>query len=291
MTLAAPPPLPPGATAAGTVAAFTGAGGRTLRYRAVEAATPARHRILYLHGIESHGTWFLPAALRLRELGCTTWLLDRRGSGLNRETAPGDAGGARILLEDIRRFRAAAGDPPLHVVGLSWGGKLATAAAIDRPAGVRSLVLITPGLRSLVDLSPAAKAWMLAGLLAGGRNRVKVPIEPEMFTRTPDYLEFIRTDPWRLTRVTGRFLLAGLALDRMVARGLPALDLPVLLFLAGGERIIDNDGVLRLLERLPAGRLQVRRYEDATHSIQFDQVDRLVADLAAHLEAGERIAC
>jgi len=277
------PILPPGATGPGRVASFVGAGGRTLRYRAVETPSP-RHHLLYCHGIVSHGTWFLPAAERLRDLGCTTWLVDRRGSGLNRMDEPGHCESHRVLLDDVAAFRDHIGDPALHLVGLSWGGKLATAAAIDRPANTRGLILVTPGLKALVDISLPQKLKLIASLPFGGRARIPIPIEPEMFTRTPRYLDFIRQDSWRLHDASARFFLAGIQLDKFIARGLADLDLPVLLMLAGGDRIIDNAAVSQLLQDLPAGRLATTRYEDATHSLQFDQVDRLVNDVWSMVE-------
>lgn len=276
-------PLPPGATDPGRIQSFEGSGGRMLSFRIIEAEQP-RHHILFCHGIESHGTWFLPAASRLAERGCTVWLLDRRGSGLNRKPEPGDAPSGEVLLEDVRRFRDHIGDTELFLCGLSWGGKLATAAALDRPDGVRGLLLITPGLAALVDLPLTHKLRLLLSLPFGGRTRLPIPIDAEMFTRTPRYLDFIRNDPWRLTQATARFLWSGPWFDKHIARNVSALDRPVLLFLAGGERIIDNQGVQRILSGLPDGRLETRLYEDATHSIQFDQVDRMVEDVIGFLD-------
>jgi pimeloyl-ACP methyl ester carboxylesterase len=237
-----------------------------------------------VNGIESHGAWFLPAAFRLRDRGCTTWLLDRRGSGLNLDPDPGDVPAALVLLEDLRRFRVHLGDPPVHLAGLSWGGKLALAAALDRPAGTRGLILVTPGLRARVGLPLRSKAALALGLLLGGRNRIPVPIEPEMFTRTPRFLEFIEQDPLRLRRVTGRFLVAGLALERWIDRRIRELDAPVLLFLAGADRIVDNRRVLEVLAPLRPGQLRVQVREGASHSLQFDHLDWLVEAIAGFLE-------
>jgi hypothetical protein len=50
-----------GAVERGELGAYAGADGRTLRYRVVRAEEE-RHALLYLHGIESHGAWFLAAA-------------------------------------------------------------------------------------------------------------------------------------------------------------------------------------------------------------------------------------
>jgi alpha-beta hydrolase superfamily lysophospholipase len=265
---------------------YQGAGGTTLRYRVIRAS-PERHVLLYLHGIESHGAWFLRAARGLAARGCTTWLLDRRGSGLNRDghdDHDGDAESAEVLLEDVRRFRAHAGLASVVLVGLSWGGKLAVAAALDEPAGVRALVLITPGLVPRVDLSLRNKVRALASLAGGGHAPIELPIEPEMFTRTPRWLDYIEHDPDRLTAVTARFLLASRTLDRRLRDNGAALTAPVLLLLAGRDRIIDNDRTLALLQRLCRAGLRVSRYEDSTHSIQFDDTTRLVHDVGAFLE-------
>jgi pimeloyl-ACP methyl ester carboxylesterase len=269
------------------VATYVGAGSRVLRYRVVRAPDE-RHPLLYLHGIESHGAWFLPAARGLAERGCTTYLLDRRGSGLNRDGQVGDAESADELLEDVRSFRSAAGLSSLTLVGLSWGGKLAVAAALDDPEGVCALVLVTPGLVPRVDLPWTQKLRVLLSLANGGGAHFDLPIEPEMFTRTPRYLDYIENDPDRIERVTARFLKASRSIDRKIRRGLPELPVPVLLLLAEHDQIIDNDRTRDLLRRLPEGRLRVELYDDATHAIQFDHTARLVDDVSSFLD---EVAC
>jgi acylglycerol lipase len=277
-----PSALPPGTIDPGQIESFEGSAGRLLRYR-VLAARPTRYHLLYLHGIESHSAWFLPAAARLREFGFTTYLLDRRGSGLNMNSMPGDALSARVLLEDVRRFRRQLGDLKLHLLGLSWGGKLAAAVALDQPEALQSLILITPGLRSRTDLSLLTKANVLLSLLVGGRSRFKVPIEPEMFTHTPRFLDFIRADPWRLQKVTARFLLTSRVLDWTIARRIAKLRLPILLFLAGKDPIIDNQGVLELLSAVK-NQVRLQIFEEAIHAIQFDQMERMVLQIANFVE-------
>jgi pimeloyl-ACP methyl ester carboxylesterase len=199
---------------------------------------------------------------------------------------PGDAPSARVLLEDVRRFRRQVGDPKLHLLGLSWGGKLAAAVALDQPEAFQSLILITPGLRSRRDLSLPSKANVLLSLLVGGRSLFKVPIEPEMFTHTPRFLDFIRTDPWRLEKVTARFLLTSRVLDWMIAKRIANLRLPILLFLAGKDPIDDNRGVEDLLSAVK-NRGRVRIFADAIHAIQFDQMEQMVRDIGRFIEEVE----
>jgi acylglycerol lipase len=279
--------IPPGASAPSAAPAtelhtYEGAGGRRLAFQAVVAEN-ATHHLLYLHGIESHGGWFLPAALQLRERGCTTYLLDRRGSGLNRGVEPGHTASAAVLLEDVRLAREYLGDPPLHLVGLSWGGKLATAVALAQPANVASLILVTPGLCAQVDLSLRQKLAVGFNLLWGGTGHFDVPLTPEMFTHEPQLLDFLRRDPLRLTRVTARFLMASRNLDRRIRKNLPELRAPVLLLLAEDDAIVDNEAVLRLLSRLAPGQMQMWRYENAMHSIQLERTESMVDDIVTFL--------
>ena len=270
---------------------YEGAGGERLRYRVIRSSRE-RHVLLYLHGIESHGGWFLWAARGLAERGCTTYLLDRRGSGLNRGGQPnhdGDAESADVLLEDVRRFRAHEKLDSVVLVGLSWGGKLAVAAALDEPLGVRALVLVTPGLVPQVDLPLRDKVRAIASLAGGGHASIELPISAEMFTRTPRWLNFIEHDPARLKAVTARFLLASRSIDRRLREDGADLNVPVLLLLASEDRIVDNERTLALAEGLCRAGLRVVRYEGASHSIQFDDLKRLVDDVSGFLE--EQVPC
>lgn len=277
--------LPPGAPGTGELGSFRAGDGVELRYRKT-GGTAARAAVLYMHGIESHGAWFLPAAWRLAARGIAVYLPDRRGSGLNRDARFEGGATAGKLLADIEDFRAHLGNPPLHLLGLSWGGKLATAAAIERPGKVESLILLAPGLVPRVALPLRHRLLLLWSRLAGRRSDIPVPIEPEWFTTNPVFLDFIRSDPWRKRTVGSDFLFATLDLDRRIRRGLHLLRAPVHLVLAERDRIIDNDAVERLLDTLPAGPASCRVYPEAAHSIQFDHLDRLEADLAEFILPG-----
>jgi alpha-beta hydrolase superfamily lysophospholipase len=145
-------------------------------------------------------------------------------------------------------------------------------------------VLITPGIAARVDVSFLAKLGIFLGTLFHPKASFHTPIEPEMFTTTPGTLERIRADPLRLRCATARFFWESRRLDRYLARHVEDNRSPILLFLAGDDRIIDNAGVVRLLERGAREPLDIVTYEDQTHSIQFDATERLVADTAAWLE-------
>lgn len=277
----------------GEVATYRTADGRELAYRAYRAddrAASAATALVYLHGIESHGVWFALAADGLSRRGHDVFLLDRRGSGLNRENRgflSGDApGGVDGLLADVDAFLDSLRGRYQRVVlvGLSWGGKLALAETLADPAAVDALILITPGLVPEVGYGALEQVGIAAAALVRPEAAFRTPIAPEMFTTTPVWLAFIETDPLRLRQVTARFLMATRALDRRIARGAAERGTPTLLILAGRDRIVDNAGARMLLARGP-GDLAIVTYPDQTHSVQLDDVDRLVADMDAWLRA------
>ena len=167
----------------------------------------------------------------------------------------------------------------MFLVGLSWGGKLATAYELEYPQDVDGLILITPGIKALVDVSLPVKLKIVLYAQISPESPIASPIEPEMFTTTPRYLDYIKDDPSRLTHATARFYWQSSRLDSYLDSKITALDTPTLLFLAGQDRIIDNAGVMDTLKRGNSNKLTVIDYPEQTHSVQFDDPDRLVQDM------------
>lgn len=268
---------------AGSEREFQTRDGSTLGYIASKApgATTA---LVYLHGIESHAGWFAQAATLLQDRGYDVFSLDRRGSGINRENrgyVSGHIDHYQLLFDDIHDFIAPLRQHYRHVVlvGLSWGGKLATAYELEYPEDVDGLILVTPGIKALVDVSLPTKLKIVLFAQLSPQSPIASPIAPEMFTTTPRYLEYIKSDPSRLTHATARFYWQSSRLDSYLAGNIDALDRPTLLLLAGQDRIIDNAGVLGMLNRGNTDKLTVINYPDQTHSVQFDDPERLVQDM------------
>jgi alpha-beta hydrolase superfamily lysophospholipase len=271
------------ASLAGDEREFQAGDGRSLGL--VAYTTPgATTALVYLHGIESHAGWFAQAASLLQESGYDVFCLDRRGSGINRENrdfVSGHIDHYQILFEDIHSFIAPLSEKyqQVFLVGLSWGGKLATAHALAYPDDVDGLVLITPGLRALVDVSLATKLKIVLFSQLSPHTEIASPIAPEMFTTTPRYLDYIESDPLRLTHATARFYWQSSRLDGYIERNISELDKPAALFLAGQDRIIDNTGVVGLLGQASLQALEIIDYSEQTHSVQFDDPARLVQDM------------
>ncbi len=233
------------------------------------------HPILYLHGIQSHGAWFEWSASLLAETGRAVLLADRRGSGLN-DVARGDTPSAQRCLDDLDEIAdAAARDlaaEQFDVVGVSWGGKLATAWALRRPERVRRILLIAPGLFPAVDVGAAGRVRIGVSLLTRPTRMLSIPLnDPALFTDNPAGQTFIADDPLKLTAATARFFYESAKLDRMLVRAARGtLCAVATLVLAGHDRIIRNEPTLRWLERLAARPPSVHCLAESAHTLEFE---------------------
>ncbi len=234
-----------------------------------------RRSVLYLHGIQSHGGWFEASADRLAREGCAVLLPDRRGSGRSRRDR-GHAESPRQLTDDLlvalTALTARTGHAKVTVVAVSWGGKLALSLARRASDQLARLVLVAPGLFPQVDL-PLVQKWRVAwsSLLKPGRL-FDVPLdEPALFTATDRWIDFIREDPLSVHQVTARFLVTSRRLDWEVrAYGRRPPEVPLRLFLAGRDRIIDNERTRQFIRDLAVTDRAIIEHPDAYHTLEFE---------------------
>ncbi len=236
---------------------------------------PGRPAILYLHGIEGHSGWFAPTAEFLHRLGMSVYAADRRGAGRN-QAERGRLKSYRQLTADLRlligQVRQWQPDSPLFVIGNCWGAKTAVAALQDEQiAGqVSGLVLTSPAIGAKVDFPLVTKLAVGCCWLLGCRHRFALPIAPEQFTDNPRYIEFIRSDPERLTEAEASLLVENLTLSRIVRIGAARLTLPVLVLQAGADVIVDVRAVRQWFAQVPARDKELRIFADSAHSLDFD---------------------
>jgi len=238
------------------------------------APQTCRGAVLHLHGIQSHAGWYEQSAARLRDAGFAVLQPDRRGSGRN-TAQRGHAESARQLLDDGRACLAEllnrSGCTGCCVLGVSWGGKMAAAMHADCPDAIAGLVLVTPGLFPVVDVSAAEKFRIGWSMVSNPGRLYDIPLnDPELFTSVPEWIEFLRRDELQLHQATAGFFLASRRMDR-VARRLPeAPPVPVHLMLARDERIIDNEQTENFIRRLDRSQRVITTYQNSRHTLEFD---------------------
>jgi len=275
---------------------FTASDGYAWRYRHYETNAAPRARVVCIHGIQSHGGWYAHSCNYLRDAGFEVFFLDRRGAGLHQQ-ARGDAPGFRRLLDDLGEFllgfREAKHAPPrgrrlnVILVAISWGAKLAAALQRRHPGLIDSLALLCPGFCPIVSPTLRERFAILWARLIAPRRRFPVPLnDPELFTTSPNWQQFIRDDPLALREATARFFVESVRLDGYLRFVPKHVRVPVLLLLAERDRIIDNTRTRRFAEQFAAVDKHIIEYPGAHHTLEFEpEPQPFLADLASWLEA------
>jgi len=242
-------------------------------YRHFAAHGTPRGRIVFIHGIQSHGGWYPTSSAALAAQGYDVYFLDRRGCGLN-TAHRGDAPNFRRLLDDIIEFlhplRAIDG-LPLFLGAISWGGKLGCALPYRQSKLIDGLILFAPGLFARVSPPFLTRIMIGRAALRDPRKMFDVPLSsPALFTATPERQAFIERDRYSLRRATGRLLFQSIGLDMYLKRARKHLHLPILLLLAGQDRVVNNAKVRAYIEGTPSLDRTIMEYPQSHHTLEFE---------------------
>lgn len=245
-----------------------------LAYREWKTCEDPEKIFIYVHGIESHSGWFSNTANMLADLGYAIYAPDRRGAGMS-EGLRGHMDSYDDILKDIKvLFAQLKGGYPradIYIIGLSLGGSIAVNYSLKFPGDLKGIIMISPAIETKIDLPLLRKIKVLSSAIFIPTRLFSIPIEIDMFTRNKEFIDFIKSDPLRLTKVTAKFYLEILKMKINHLRKVRLLETPVLTLMAGKDMIIDNDGVIRWMNKL---NVKSKYYiiEDAYHSLQLEKL-------------------
>jgi alpha-beta hydrolase superfamily lysophospholipase len=266
---------------------FTSTDGYEHKYRRFRAHSP-RATIVFVHGIQSHGGWYIRSCRQLAEAGYEVYFLDRRGAGLN-TAARGDTRSFRRLLDDIHDFVAhiPKSGSKLFLAGISWGGKLALGFPYRYPNKIDGMLLLCPGFFPQVRPPFFQRLWIGRCRLRCPTRLFPVPLsDAELFTENKDWQKFIAEDPLATRLATARFLVESFNLDFYVKRAVKRVTMPIVLLLAEKERVIFNEKTRKWIERkAPTPDKTILEYPGASHTLEFEPADHpYVKDMIAWLD-------
>lgn len=263
-----------------TVEEYSAGDGYRWKYRRYAPRRNPQAEVVMIHGIQSHAGWYEPSCTRLAEEGFAVSFLDRRGSGMNEE-GRGDCPSFRRLLDDIAEYIQSVprtpdfvkpGDRlPLFLGAVSWGGKLAIALERRHPGLLDGIFLLCPGFTPKIRPSLGQRLKILFSRFIRPRKKFNIPLnEPELFTANPKWQEFLRNDPLRLQEATARLLVESARLDGYLRFVPKYVHVPVLMLLAGEDRIIHNGRTRAFVAKFATKERQIIEYPGAHHTLEFE---------------------
>ena len=249
---------------------------------------PTRLVVALVHGVHEHSGRYAGLASDLMARGVAVRAVDLRGHG----QSPGERGQVEASFNEYVRdaealLDAAAADAdglPVVLMGHSMGGLVAARTVQERGAdGLAGLVLSSPALAVdapawLTALAPHVARWL--------PNAPATRVDLSKLSHDPAIERKYREDP--LTTVAGVRARLGHEIVRATERVRERPDafaLPLYLFHGTADAITDPAGTRWLAEHAP-GDVTLRLYDGLYHeTLNEDDRDRVVADLADWLEA------
>lgn len=282
-----------------TTSHFKASDGYSFAVRRYPAVGGFRGEIVALHGIQSHAGWYEGSSAQLSQHGYNVSFIDRRGSGTNMD-ARGDCPSFRRLVDDVAEYLASVPrvvsreksvvPVPVFLTSVSWGGKLAVALERRHPGLIDGLILLCPGF--FPKLHPPLRQRIRIFLSRLIRPRAMFPIplnDPELFTATPRWLDFLRGDPLSLHQATARFMIESVRLDAYLRFAPKYVHVPTLLLLAEQDRIIHNTKTREFVERFATTDKTIVEIPGAHHTLEFEPDPSIfLAEVVRWLQRHER---
>jgi alpha-beta hydrolase superfamily lysophospholipase len=250
-----------------------------------EGCEQGRERgILLMHGLGEHCGRHVHVARFFNDAGWSVRTYDHRGHGRS-GGARGDTPDDEALLRDAKLvfddFAQRFSTPPL-LLGHSMGGLFAARFATGALAPIGGLILSSPALA--IPLSGGQKLLLKTlGAIAPG---IGVPngLPTRYLSHDPAIEEAYRRDPLVHSKITPRLLRAMLAAADFSQAHAATLKIPVLMAVAGDDRLVDASGSDTFFNRLAPGIGSMHRYADYYHEI-FNEVGaaRVFNDIGAWL--------
>jgi alpha-beta hydrolase superfamily lysophospholipase len=273
-----------------TTGEFVSPDGIKIFYRQYQAESE-RARMVLSHGVGEHSGRYGNVIERVLPKGFSVWAPDHRGHG--------QSGGKRghVLnfvqyLTDLRLTVELAkkdlpGEMPCFLLGHSMGGLIALYFAQHYPELIDGVVASSPCLGMVIEI-PAAKkvlgsfmSYVWPGMTMGsGLDATKI-------SRDENVVSAYKNDPLVHDRVSARFFTELLAAMESVNQQASALNVPVLMQVAGEDYLVNADSSKHFFEKLTLQDKTLHVYDDMYHEIYNapeDQKERVLDDLETWLE-------
>ena len=244
---------------------------------AVPPGTTVRGGVLLMHGLGEHCGRYAHVAEFFNRLGWSVRAYDHRGHGRSggpRGDVPADdtlLDDAALIMADFSQSHAELWRSAPLLFGHSMGGLFAARLACSQRAPLRGLILSSPLLALRLTRFQTILAAVMSRLAPG--VAVSNGLKAEYLSHDAALVAAYRVDPYGQGKISARLLRAILAAIEHVQHDAPTLQLPVLMLVAGDDRLVDASGSERLHARLDPSSAVMHRYPQLYHEI-FNEIDR-----------------
>ncbi len=278
-------------TATEQTGTFTGSDNVKIFYRTY-AARPERARMVIAHGLGEHSGRYGNVVNHILPAGISAWVPDHRGHGRS-EGKRGHVLNFVQYVTDLemmvdRARRDLPAGMPCFLFGHSLGGLIALYFAQQFPGLVDGLVISSPAVGMVIEVPVAKKmagrimSFVYPGLSMGNE------LDAAKISHDPEVVKAYENDPLVHDRVSARFFTEFMSAMESVNQQASAIQVPILLQLAGDDHLVNAQASQRFFENLALEDKTLHVYDGLYHEIYNEteaQRKQVLQDLSAWLES------
>jgi alpha-beta hydrolase superfamily lysophospholipase len=245
----------------------------------LRAGTPG---VVIMHGLGEHAGRYQHVLQFFNQCGLSARVYDQRGhgqSGGRRGDVPDGSSfvqDARLVIDDFARKT---GQAPI-LLGHSMGGLFAARFALEQHSALRGLILSSPALA--LFLSGGQKLLLKTLGAIAPHLAVSNGLDLNGLSHNKAVVEAYRKDPLVHGKATASLLNQMLAAIDYCQREAGNMRLPVLLVVAGDDKLVSAAGSRAIFPKLPGNLATLHWYDHMYHEI-FNEVEadaaRVFADV------------
>jgi alpha-beta hydrolase superfamily lysophospholipase len=264
---------------------FEGSDGTPLFYRKYVPGTE-RFRVVVSHGLGEHSGRYGHVVDTLCPMGATLWILDHRGHGRSHGKR-GHIDDFDDYIQDLSILVDMAGTDrteglPLLLLGHSMGGLIALSFTRKHPGCIDGLMVSSPLLG--VPKPPSRVLTFITRILSTVWPTLSFDnrLDPTLISHDDAEVGAYVQSKWVHGKISARWFVRCMAEINATCGSPEAIDTPILMQIAGDDRIVSAPAALAYFDTLAVADKTLFLYEKLYHEI-YNEVpperDKVLADL------------
>ncbi len=257
---------------------FQGCKNTELFYHSWKCAEP-KGEVLITHGLGEHSECYAEVAEKLVHANFNVFAWDLRGHGRSEgkrgyvEKFSDFEDDFLIFYEHLQKTNSLTTNKIVSF-SHSMGGLITTSVLLKNPIKeISGVVLSSPGF----GLGIAVPAWKEAFAKLGAEWFPKITLWNEILyenlTRDENKLKQYKIDPFRHDKVSPQIFVGMLNGFKFIEENESRFKFSLLLQMAGAEKIVGNDAILRFFDHVKSEKKFLHVYDDFNHEI-YNEVGR-----------------
>jgi len=230
--------------------------------------------IILVHGLGGYSGRFFEFGPYLAKSGLQVYAIELKGFG----ESPSIKGHinnfqayTKELLSLVGTARKLSPGKKIFVFGESMGGLITLDFSIHHQNMIDGIILISPAVKDKMPYTLKQRADIFRAALFDPMGFFPAGFNAEMFTRDPVMAKRINNDPLEVRMLTAKFFLSILKAMIFVNSKPRAIKLPILMLLAGKDKMISAEAADAYFKKMSSKDKEVKWYPEMYHALYVDK--------------------